>query len=395
MIKNKTLKTILIIFAVITVVGVTAGLFGGLRSPENSEDKVPHEHSFEVISSEPGTCTNPGTETVKCKTCFYTETREGELGKHTYDSFYICTDCGGTDVHTEIYSQAIDPWNMEESPEGCYEIFSIPFDFNYEGGILVDFVGADSYYAYYDGMSVIGIEDTDCLYLEEYYLDNGDSELHLYAGDKEAFLDSSEVTVYLVNSEMNFVYFFSDNDVYCFDFYVDGRYANPYGRYYAYFDDVTVEINEEYLDKVIDGNYYVSVSDIYGGSADINYSLFSEENSSVRYSGDCKFVGLSIKKKFLSEVAVSMDLFDTSLFELYINGNKVDLSETHLFENVSEITIKPLDVSREDVLDACAWQVYMLDSETGDEEYVGYFNSSCDTLTFEPVYEKCEIYLSI
>ncbi|MBE6645532.1 MAG: hypothetical protein E7612_09210 [Ruminococcaceae bacterium] len=114
MLGSKKFKIILIIFAVITAVGVTAGLLGSLSSSDDGPViKDSHEHEFEVISSVPGTCTTPGSETLRCKTCFYKETRETETNNiHNYSKYQICVDCGFTE-HELLLSTADVPLDEE------------------------------------------------------------------------------------------------------------------------------------------------------------------------------------------------------------------------------------------------------------------------------------------
>jgi len=69
MFKNKTLKTILIIFAVITVVGLLCGLLGDLRSPSGSSSGG----SSSGGSGNSTIHTHEYSENHVCKTCAYME----------------------------------------------------------------------------------------------------------------------------------------------------------------------------------------------------------------------------------------------------------------------------------------------------------------------------------
>lgn len=92
--KPNALKIALFVVFGITILGITASLFGGLKRNDKDAESGTHKHSFEVVSTVPGTCTTPGSETVKCKTCFKTETRQGEIGAHDFTSNSLCKNCG-------------------------------------------------------------------------------------------------------------------------------------------------------------------------------------------------------------------------------------------------------------------------------------------------------------
>lgn len=123
MFKNKTLKTIFIIFGVITIVAVTAGLLRGLRSDGGSEVKDSHTHDFEVISSVPGTCTTPGSETLKCKSCNKTETRVLEAS-HIYSENGFCKNCASSEedlcllVSNASVAEGVDEFYASSCIEG-------------------------------------------------------------------------------------------------------------------------------------------------------------------------------------------------------------------------------------------------------------------------------------
>lgn len=202
MFKTKTLKTILIIFAVITVVGVTAGLLGGLRSDGGSEVKDSHTHDFEVISSVPGTCTTPGSETLKCKSCNKTETRETATA-HTYNDYSICTACGDT-PHELVCNGDIYSYHWEELD---YALNLGAYAIDYHDGFCPFLVvlnqgkaNEESFYALYS------IEEDlyHCLNPEVTFIyDGSDMKLLLQSELDSCGIDT--VTVYQANPNVNYV----------------------------------------------------------------------------------------------------------------------------------------------------------------------------------------------
>ena len=212
MIKNKTLKTILIIFAVITALGVTAGLLGGLRSDGGSSGvKDSHTHDFEVISSVPGTCTTPGSETLQCKSCSKTETRE-TAPAHVYNDYDICTVCRDT-PHELICSDSVSSMYFDDENR----VLKIADWNGYQadpGAFLVVFnegtESEEAFYVLYDG-SVASL-----LYNPEidFYYNGSEIAIGFPMNDFSAadFIDT--ISVYQANPNVNYVSFSVPDDIF-------------------------------------------------------------------------------------------------------------------------------------------------------------------------------------
>lgn len=121
--KNKTnaLKIALFVFLGITIVGITASLFRGLRNEDKTsgESTNVHKHDYEVISSVASTCTVPGTETLKCKTCDDVKTVALPLAPHVDEDGNCSCDMCAAPMHS--YTGNICENCYEYIPHDCYD----------------------------------------------------------------------------------------------------------------------------------------------------------------------------------------------------------------------------------------------------------------------------------
>ena len=97
MLKNKTLKTILIIFAAITAIGLMASLFGGSPSGDTGKDGTDAavcEHDYEIVDNFVS-CELGGTKTYTCKLCDEVVTKTLDPREHTdANDDMKCDVCG-------------------------------------------------------------------------------------------------------------------------------------------------------------------------------------------------------------------------------------------------------------------------------------------------------------
>ena len=229
MLKKKNFKTILIIFAVITAVGLTASIFGGFKGIDKDAESDTHKHNFEVVSTVPGTCTEPGTETVKCTDCSFKTTREVPVN-HNYSDFEICNDCGYSKVHTRI----IDPIDLNWD-ETTYSLGTI--NISDPCVLLVLFnqgtIYEDGYYVYYDGS--LNSFTSDKFMSENCELQVTDGELVLDSLTGDVFGENGTVTIYIADPSAAYFYLTPDcyysyegEQIIPFDFYTDGNLIEPY-----------------------------------------------------------------------------------------------------------------------------------------------------------------------
>lgn len=227
--KPNALKIALFVFFGITIVGLTASLFGGLKGNNKISGSDTHKHSFEVVSTVPGTCTEPGTETVKCTDCSFKTTREIPAD-HNYSDFEICKNCGYSAVHTRINDSVYVNWDECTYSFGTIDI-SDPCVFLvlFNQGTIYE----DGYYVYYDGS--LNSFTSDKFMSENCELQVTDGELVLDSLTGDLFGENGTVTIYIADPSAAYFYltpdcyyFYEGEQIIPFDFYTDGNLIEPY-----------------------------------------------------------------------------------------------------------------------------------------------------------------------
>ena len=187
MLKKKSLKTILIIFALITAIGVTSSLFGGSR---------------------PGKTSSGGSSS-------------GSGGhKHEYSAYNVCKDCGYSNKHTQITRK------VELNEETDYYWLD---DFDHSDdtcALLVLFnqgtENENGYYVLYDGTDSFTSDDFGF----EMQLHIEGEELCFDVGSTDFLIGKTDVTVYIADPTSSYVSFYEVYRMGYFDsysIYVDGK----------------------------------------------------------------------------------------------------------------------------------------------------------------------------
>ena len=195
--KTNTLKIVLFVFLGITIVGITASLFRGLRNEYKDSGSGTHKHSFEIVSTVPGTCTEPGMETLKCTYCSYEKTREIP-GDHNYSEFDICNNCGYSEVHTKLTS------TITTNPDD--DTYSLGSFSKYEKCVFLILFnqGLDDeygYFVYYDGTDNF----TSDVFNYEMQLKIENGEIIITSGTSDLFSSSPTLAVYLADPSATYI----------------------------------------------------------------------------------------------------------------------------------------------------------------------------------------------
>ena len=199
MLKNKTLKTILIIFAAITAIGLMASLFGGSPSGDIGKD-----------GTDAAVCEHINDGSGKCKLC-----GDDIICKHVYSDYNICKLCGESEMHTKI----IDTTSLD----GSSDIFHYgEFDNHEECMLLVLFnkgkENEEGFYVNYDG----SYEYVD--YFSTYEITISEDGFTFNAGTWFEDINFNDITVYVADPSATYILLPFDDYYYeCFDYYVDGK----------------------------------------------------------------------------------------------------------------------------------------------------------------------------
>ena len=255
MFKKKSLKTILIIFALITAIGVTSSLFGGSRSGKTSSG-----------SSSGGS--------------------SGE--EHDYSSYGICKDCGYSKAHTRITAKC--DVNEEDSSYYLGEFEN----YNKKCAFLVLFnQGTEKekgYYVLYDG----DYDFTSDVFNSETYLRINEDGIFLSVDSTDFLSGMSDVTVYIADPSVKYV---SLNNVYFGD-YADQFEITVDGKTVSY-DSLVLPLNSKGGSVTIrsldsDSELYVYEFE-YQGNGENEIGCFDGEKEIITYVPSFTYSYISIE----------------------------------------------------------------------------------------------------
>lgn len=211
MLKKKTIKTVLIIFLLVTAIGVMSSLFGGLRLGKTSSGG----------SSSGSGSSNSGNS------------GSSEVDEHNYSAYNVCKDCGYSPVHTKIADKYSIP--QDESDFHLTE----SFDHHENCAFLVLFnQGTErekGYYVIYDGNFEFESEFMN----EDTWLRISDGSLSIVSGTSDYFSGDTDVTVYIADPSAKYVSFNCDifNDI---TILVDGDAISSIDGAFAVYESIEV-----------------------------------------------------------------------------------------------------------------------------------------------------------
>ena len=184
MLKKKSFKTILIIFAIITAIGLSSSFFRSLGNRKTSSGG----------SSSGGSSSGSGSSSSG-------NSGSSEVDEHNYSAYNVCKDCGYSPVHTKI----TDKYLITEDESYFYLTGS--FDHHETCAFLVLFnQGTErekGYYVIYDGNFEFESEFMN----EDTWLTISDGSLSIVSGTSDYFCGDTDVTVYIADPSAKYVSF--------------------------------------------------------------------------------------------------------------------------------------------------------------------------------------------
>ena len=266
MLKKKSLKTILIIFALITAIGVTSSLFGGSRPGKTSSG---------------GSSSGSGSSSSG-------NSGSSEVDEHNYSAYNVCKDCGYSPAHTKI----TDKYSIPEDESYFYLTGS--FD-HYETCAFLVLLNQGTereigYYVIYNGDSEFESQFMN----EETRLRIYEGGMSIVSGSSDYFYGDTDVTVYIADPTAKYVSF---EGVYTgsywdqFEITVDGKTVSE--------DSLVLPLNSKSGSVTIraldpDDCLCVYEREMFGNGENEIF-FFDSENVSVTYTPGFRFSRISIE----------------------------------------------------------------------------------------------------